>query len=94
MRIDVVFKRAHIVILLPEEFSAFISFTSHAANIFHVSTVIMDAWKNIAEERATFIIFIYLFIFISFFKKVENPLGQISVGEKSLNSALWSVDVL
>lgn len=93
LRIDVVFKRAHIVILLPEEFSAFISFTSHAANIFHASTI-MDARKNIAKERATFIIFIYLFIFISFFKKVKKPSGQISVGEKSLNSPLWLVDVL
>jgi hypothetical protein len=46
----------------------------------------MDARKNnIAEERATFIIFIYLFIFLFFFTKVEKPSGQISVGEKSLN---------
>jgi len=83
--IDVVLKRAHIVILLPEEFSAFIRFTSRAANIFHASTIIMDARKNIAEEQATFIIFIYLSFF---FYKSWKLSGQISVGEKSLSAGI------
>jgi hypothetical protein len=76
--IDVVFKRDHIVILLPEEFSAFISFTSRAANIFHASTI-MDARKNnIAEERATFIIFIYLFFFYFFLQKSKNHRDKLA----------------
>lgn len=73
--IDVVFKRAHIVTLLNEEFSAFIRFTSRAANIFHASTIIMDAWKNIAEEQATFIIFIFYFFF---FTKVEKHWDKLA----------------
>lgn len=75
--IDVVFKRAHIVTLLKEEFSAFIRFTSCAANIFHESTIIMDARKNIAEEQATFIIFIYLFFYF-FFTKVEKHWDKLA----------------
>lgn len=68
--IDVVFKRAHIVILLPEEFSAFISFTSRSANIFHASTIIIDARKNIAEEQLGDVY--HFFLFIYFLQKLKT----------------------